>query len=319
MSIKNSLDTFVVLLLRQKWNGRLFEERYKAYLEGRDNDPSEDWYQGELEFFDNYIIPLAKRLADCGVFGVSSDEYLNYAEQNRREWALTGKGIISGIVESLRHMQREGAQSSSPSKRRGSMSSVPVVRTSSLPQPTRQRLKAIKKKLNDSSLSLADMDDSSVELPQVMSVLVVDDDRILRKMFTRSVKRFAPEWSIEEAGSGEEALECVAKAEKEFDLIFIDMYMGTDGSKLIGPEAVAELRRLGVRSKICGMSANDVEQMFDDSGANAFVFKPLRFRTEPLKSELERIWGSKDEWGGVILPIQNREEVPPEDSDYESP
>lgn len=46
-------------------------------------DPSTFWYKGELGFFDNYIIPLAKKLKDCNVFGVSSDEYLNYALQNR--------------------------------------------------------------------------------------------------------------------------------------------------------------------------------------------------------------------------------------------
>jgi hypothetical protein len=45
-------------------------------------DPSENWYQGEIGF-DFYIIPLAK-LKDCGVFGVSSDEYLNYALKNRQ-------------------------------------------------------------------------------------------------------------------------------------------------------------------------------------------------------------------------------------------
>ena len=36
-----------------KWNRRLFEEMYKAYKEGRsDKDPSIDWYQGEIGFFD---------------------------------------------------------------------------------------------------------------------------------------------------------------------------------------------------------------------------------------------------------------------------
>jgi hypothetical protein len=29
--------------------------------------------------FDNYVIPLARKLKECNVFGVSSDEYLNYA------------------------------------------------------------------------------------------------------------------------------------------------------------------------------------------------------------------------------------------------
>ena len=38
------------------------------------------WYPlGELKFFDNYIIPLARKLKECNIFGVSSDECLNYA------------------------------------------------------------------------------------------------------------------------------------------------------------------------------------------------------------------------------------------------
>lgn len=63
-----------------KWNRRLFEEMHLAYRQGRmGKDPAEFWYQGELGFFDNYVIPLAKKLQECRVFGVSSDEYLNYA------------------------------------------------------------------------------------------------------------------------------------------------------------------------------------------------------------------------------------------------
>jgi 3'5'-cyclic nucleotide phosphodiesterase len=63
-----------------KWNEMLFHEMYHAFKDGRsDKDPSEFWYKGEIGFFDFYIIPLAKKLKDCGVFGVSSDEYLNYA------------------------------------------------------------------------------------------------------------------------------------------------------------------------------------------------------------------------------------------------
>ena len=78
-----------------KWNERLFHEMYNAYLEGRaENDPSETWYQGELGFYDFYIIPLAKKLKDCGVFGVASDEYLDYATANRTEWEIKGKEIV---------------------------------------------------------------------------------------------------------------------------------------------------------------------------------------------------------------------------------
>jgi 3'5'-cyclic nucleotide phosphodiesterase len=78
-----------------KWNECLFHELNKAFLEGRlDKDPALDWYEGELAFFDNYIIPLTKKLFTCGVFGVSSDEYLNNAIINRKEWAAKGEAMV---------------------------------------------------------------------------------------------------------------------------------------------------------------------------------------------------------------------------------
>jgi hypothetical protein len=84
----------------RKWNARLFEEMYRAYVEGRsDNDPSDFWYKGEMGFFDFYIIPLAKKLKNCGVFGVSSDEYLNYALKNRQEWEDRGLEVVASLVE----------------------------------------------------------------------------------------------------------------------------------------------------------------------------------------------------------------------------
>jgi len=60
----------------RKWNEKFFLENYKAFKEGRaEKDPSEFWYQGEIGFFDFYIIPLAKKLkgrlrtyAECFAF-----------------------------------------------------------------------------------------------------------------------------------------------------------------------------------------------------------------------------------------------------------
>ena len=87
----------------RKWNERLFHEMYKAFLEGRiETDPSQGWYKGEIGFFDFYIIPLAKKLETCGVFGVSSDEYLNYAEANRREWEAKGEEIVEEYLSLYR-------------------------------------------------------------------------------------------------------------------------------------------------------------------------------------------------------------------------
>ena len=85
-----------------KFNKRLFEEMTLAYREGRMGaDPATFWYKGELSFFDNYIIPLAKKIGECGVFGVSSDEYLNYALSNRAEWERKGEGVVADMIKSV--------------------------------------------------------------------------------------------------------------------------------------------------------------------------------------------------------------------------
>jgi hypothetical protein len=87
----------------QKWNARFFEESYKAFLDGRaEKDPAENWYEGEIGFFDFYVIPLAMKLKNCGVFGVSSDEYLTYAQQNRREWECKGRQLVEEMVEAAK-------------------------------------------------------------------------------------------------------------------------------------------------------------------------------------------------------------------------
>eukprot|EP00980_Cylindrotheca_fusiformis_P019623 scaffold6818_cov95-Cylindrotheca_fusiformis.AAC.5 len=79
----------------KKWNQRFFMECYGAYMAGRaDVDPIKNWYKGEIGFFDFYVIPLARKLQSCGVFGVSSDEYLNYAIANREEWVREGEALV---------------------------------------------------------------------------------------------------------------------------------------------------------------------------------------------------------------------------------
>jgi hypothetical protein len=91
-----------VLILFFWLSTRLFHETYKAYMEGRImEDPTYAWYDGELAFFDDYIIPLAKKLFTCGVFGVSSDEFLNYAINNRKEWASQGERAIKKYLETF--------------------------------------------------------------------------------------------------------------------------------------------------------------------------------------------------------------------------
>ena len=80
----------------RKWNELFYLECYDAFTKGRSLvDPTDTWYQGELGFFDFYIIPLATKLNECGAFGVCGSEYLQYAKNNRLEWELRGKEIVT--------------------------------------------------------------------------------------------------------------------------------------------------------------------------------------------------------------------------------
>jgi hypothetical protein len=84
----------------RKWNERFFFELYDAYQNGRaERDPSIGWYEGEIGFFDFYVLPLAKKLESCGVFGVSSHEYLSYAQSNRDEWVREGKQVVKEFLQ----------------------------------------------------------------------------------------------------------------------------------------------------------------------------------------------------------------------------
>ena len=81
---------------------------YDAYKNGRaEKDPSIGWYKGEIGFFDFYIIPLAKKLERCGVFGVSSHEFLSYAQNNRDEWVREGENVVQEFLENYKKATEE--------------------------------------------------------------------------------------------------------------------------------------------------------------------------------------------------------------------
>jgi CheY-like chemotaxis protein len=163
---------------------------------------------------------------------------------------------------------------------------------------------------------------ATAPLPRALSVLFVDDDPILRKLFSRKLRTVAPEWTVREAANGETAL--VLVEQHSFDLIFMDQYMAsvekqvrlqryhgprssrrhTSNSRtppfprffhplivlqLLGTETVQALRSRGVASRICGLSANDKEGEFLRAGADAFCIKPFPCEREAMAAELRRI------------------------------
>lgn len=76
------------------------KEKYLSWKEGRgDTESFQTWYQSELVFFDQYVIPLATRLQECGVFGAAGAQYLDYARDNRKELQEKGEELFLEIHE----------------------------------------------------------------------------------------------------------------------------------------------------------------------------------------------------------------------------
>jgi hypothetical protein len=95
MQASDVSHTMLHFTVYKKWNMKLLAEMHTAYQNGHTaKDPTEGWYEGELWFFDNYIIPLAQKLRECQVFGVSCDEFLDYARDNRIEWEMKGRELV---------------------------------------------------------------------------------------------------------------------------------------------------------------------------------------------------------------------------------
>jgi len=110
MSLNAVVCTFIPHYFRQmqhwltfvKWNEKLFRELWAAYSSGRGTiDPRINWYQGQISFYDGYIIPLAKKLKECGVFGSAGEEYLSFALKNREEWTEKGEEISAQFIQSI--------------------------------------------------------------------------------------------------------------------------------------------------------------------------------------------------------------------------
>lgn len=101
--------------LYRKWNERLFYEMCDAFQEGRaETNPGDSWYKGEIAFLQSYVIPLATKLRDCGVYGSIGEEYLRCAELNLAEWKLKGPDLVEEMIVSYQeHKQQQDSKNSS--------------------------------------------------------------------------------------------------------------------------------------------------------------------------------------------------------------
>jgi hypothetical protein len=94
----------------RRWNERFFQETYGAFEDGRlEDDPSRQWYENEIKFFDQYAIPLAKKLKDCGMFGIAGDDALSCAQSNRKEWVIQGVKIVEDFIKKYHELKKQNA------------------------------------------------------------------------------------------------------------------------------------------------------------------------------------------------------------------
>lgn len=91
----------------EKWSGRLFYELKATHDKGRGDDPETNWFPGQLMFLESYILPLARRLDDMGVFGDTiGGMFARIVQQNKARWHTEGLDVTAQVVQDWQYRQR---------------------------------------------------------------------------------------------------------------------------------------------------------------------------------------------------------------------
>lgn len=82
-----------------KWSGRLYMELRRAYVTKRSTaDPRNRWYENQIGFLESYLLPLAERLEETGVFGEVGMNFIEIVKNNRDQWLTEGLSVTDSIV-----------------------------------------------------------------------------------------------------------------------------------------------------------------------------------------------------------------------------
>lgn len=84
-----------------KWSNRLYMELRRAHVTQRGSDPQVNWYHNQIGFLESYLLPLARRLEDTGVYGDDEmgQSFTTIVESNRDQWLLHGYEVSQKIIE----------------------------------------------------------------------------------------------------------------------------------------------------------------------------------------------------------------------------
>jgi hypothetical protein len=81
------------------WSNCLFLEMRRAYVQGRGESPQNGWFRNQIGFLEAYLLPLARKLDDTGVFGdTRGARFAEIVEENRERWTREGMSLTAGII-----------------------------------------------------------------------------------------------------------------------------------------------------------------------------------------------------------------------------
>lgn len=81
------------------WSNNLFLELRRAYVQGRGESPQNGWFRNQIGFLEAYLLPLARKLDDTGVFGDKRGAiFATIVENSRDRWTREGMSLTASII-----------------------------------------------------------------------------------------------------------------------------------------------------------------------------------------------------------------------------
>ena len=118
---------------------------------------------------------------------------------------------------------------------------------------------------------------------QQVSILVVDDEAMLRKLLEKMLTKHG--YAVQTAGSGNEAIQ--VGQEKEFDVILMDYRLGD----MSGLDAFREIRKKQAACRVVFLTGdpniNEIRSAVHSEGAQGFITKP--FEVEEINHVIQHL------------------------------
>ena len=82
-----------------KWSSRLYREQKASAVVARGDDPEASWFEGQIVFMDIYIMPLARKLAEPGIFDDETGKlFAQCVQDNRARWLIEGQKKTDDLI-----------------------------------------------------------------------------------------------------------------------------------------------------------------------------------------------------------------------------